>query len=445
MKPRIAILSAAHFCEYIQKLLVYYHLNLDDKCTLHYYSYETIEELPELYEGLFDKYDGFCVTGNTSLELLKTCFGGKRKPIRSISAKSAEYYKEFFFLVNQNRELDLSSVALDSYYWIGNQSSANIIDFIDEDRRLSDIQRDIVQNVSVEQILSAEKTIVEGAKKAWENQEITLVVCRFSSAFPALQKAGIPAAFVYPTSDTIVSAIDLIIRDIEEEQLREEFPAVMFLTSHNIEKDLFAENNIHILDIQKALWEFDKEYVTGFIINQVHYGFEIYTTRRIVRQITEDFKNCNLEKYIFGKTGLEVQTGYGIGQTIVKARQNALEAYALARKNRKSYLLKEDKSIVGPLNDENVMELPGEISAELQVAAQKTGLSVHTLQRVRSAVRLLETDEITTQDLASCLQVTVANANRFLNALLEAGYAEITQKKKSYSKGRPSRIYKIFL
>lgn len=71
---------------------------------------------------------------------------------------------------------------------------------------------------------------------------------------------------------------------------------------------------------------------------------------------------------------------------------------------------------------------------------------IHTRTLKRSALSVTEmlgTKELTTLDLASSLQVTAANANRFLNALLKSGYAEIVSEKKSYSKGRPSRIYKI--
>lgn len=118
MKPKIAIISSAHFCDYIKWMITYYHLNLEEHCTLHYYEYDQISGLPDVYEQIFDEYDGFCVTGNTSRLVIQMQCPDKKKPIRSISAKSAEYYKEFFFLINEHRDLSLGRVALDSYYWM---------------------------------------------------------------------------------------------------------------------------------------------------------------------------------------------------------------------------------------------------------------------------------------------------------------------------------------
>lgn len=63
----------------------------------------------------------------------------------------------------------------------------------------------------------------------------------------------------------------------------------------------------------------------------------------------------------------------------------------------------------------------------------------------RSALELIGSREITTQELAGALQITAANTNRFLNALQQNGFAQIVGEKKSLMKGRPSRIYRLEL
>ena len=107
-----------------------------------------------------------------------------------------------------------------------------------------------------------------GAKKAWEEGSIDLVVCRFSSAFPALQREGIPAAFVYPTSDTVVGALDALFRDIEEKRRKEEYPAVLFLASEQNEDGVESGISMDNLILQKCLLEFDREQMAGFVVNQ---------------------------------------------------------------------------------------------------------------------------------------------------------------------------------
>jgi DNA-binding IclR family transcriptional regulator len=47
----------------------------------------------------------------------------------------------------------------------------------------------------------------------------------------------------------------------------------------------------------------------------------------------------------------------------------------------------------------------------------------------RSALELIGSREITTQELAGALQITAANTNRFLNALQQNGFAQIVGEK----------------
>ena len=75
--------------------------------------------------------------------------------------------------------------------------------------------------------------------------------------------------------------------------------------------------------------------------------------------------------------------------------------------------------------------------------AEAAGLSAPTIQRIASVSQLLGSAELTTQELASAMQVTVANANRFLNALVKSGQAHIATEKRSASKGRPRRVYHL--
>ena len=57
----------------------------------------------------------------------------------------------------------------------------------------------------------------------------------------------------------------------------------------------------------------------------------------------------------------------------------------------------------------------------------------------------MQTNIITSRELASKLDVTVVNANRVLNSLVEGGYAETTFNKSTISRGRPSKVYRINL
>ena len=93
-----------------------------------------------------------------------------------------------------------------------------------------------------------------------------------------------------------------------------------------------------------------------------------------------------------------------------------------------------------PLSQEEAPAGAGEVYQKL---AGRTGLSAMTLQRISAAMDLLGRKELTTQELAGALQVTVANANRFMNQLQAAGAAVVVGEKKAPVRGRPTRIYEI--
>lgn len=449
MKPRVALLSAPHYCDYIKQLMQHFGFDFNDLCTLDFYEYNLITELPALYRQIYEQYDGFCMTGNFTKELILQLDGPLQKPIQSIYAHSPEYYKEFFYLVNENRDIDFKRVVTDFSLWLGERSPlpipSNVEEFINHNRRFADLQTQLLDYVSTEDILHAEKDIVTNASALFNQGKADHIVCRFATAYKKLQEKGIPCSFVYPASDTVVDTFQLLVSEIRLAQMDSDLPSVLYVTSDALLSDGLSSINSNNLSLQQSLLEFDQENTAGLVIRQAPRSYEIYTTQQIIKNITDNFTNCRLKSFVFSRTGLEIQVGYGIGANVMKARNNASAASKIAQRNKKSYLIDQNETLVGPLDTSAQTCTAKEAAPAVLQAAADSRLSLSTIQRILSAAELLGTKELTTQDLASSLQVTPANANRFLNALLKSGYAEIVSEKKSYSKGRPSRIYKILL
>lgn len=445
MKQKIAVLAPKHFCEYIQSMLSFYHLDFSKKCELHFYKYEHQTELAPLYDRLYEEMDGFCVTGNFSVHILHTLAKHPMKPIQSISAKSTDFFKEFFRLLNENRNLDLNRIVIDTFLWSGESSSRTIQDFISADRRLVDIREKILNHMSIDEIINAENLVLDQAQKLWAEKTIDHIVCRLASAYPLLQQNDIPCSFAYPACDTVVDAIEILTSQIALSEIEKGLPAVICITSDELQKDFISGLNINSLNLQQAILEFDRTYTTGFVLKQSTNGYEIYTTRQVIQDITHHFTSCSLTDYIVSHFNIQAQIGYGIGQDVMRARYNALEACSIAKRQKESYLIMADGTLVGPLNSQNVLNISNSTSSSILEAAENSGLAVSTIQRILSVEKLLGTNELTTQDLASSLQVTVANANRFMNALVKGGCAQVISQKKSHSKGRPSRIYRILI
>ncbi len=449
MKPKILFLSAAHYCEHIKQLLKYYDYNFDNLCTLDFYEYESIAELPSLYRRFYDQYDGFCVTGLFSKRVISQVDDLPRKPMQCIYARSLEYYKEFFFLINENRSIDLKRVILDFSLWFDTDTQRrtpeNAEEFIHANYRFSDRQSQIIEHTSIDVMMAAEENIVKNAVSLIKENKADHIACRFATAYEKLKERGIPCSYIYPTIDTIIDTMQLLTSDIRQAQMDLDLPAVLHITSDALTFEESTGINPVNLQIQQCLLEFGQEHTTNLVIRQVLYGYEIYTTQQIVKEITNQFTACCLKTFVFGRTGIDIQVGYGIGANVIKARNNAAAASKIAQRNKKSYMINQNEVLVGPLETAGTSNERKEVPASVLAASRASRLSVTTIQRIFSVTEMLGTKELTTQDLASSLQVTIANANRFLNALLKSGFAEITSEKKSYSKGRPSRIYKILL
>lgn len=445
MKPKIAILAPKHFCDYLKKMSTFYHMDFEEKCELSYHEFELFAELSGLYEQIWDQYDGFCVAGNFTKQIILQKGKSKLKPLESISARSTEYYKAFFELLKQNRETDLSRVFIDTYLWGGDKVPKTVEEFTKTDWLLVDLRNVLLSEMSIEEIMNIEKRALKKAKTLWDENAADLILCRQTTIYPLLKEAGIPCSFVYPSADGLLDALSLLIGKIRLNQAEAELPAVIYVTSDELQKDVMSGISTNHLNLQKAILEFDQSNTTGFVTKQAMNGYEIYTTKQVVKNITENFTVCQLQKFILSRLGMNVQIGYGIGQTVMRARYNALEACTVAKRGNDSYLMTADGSLIGPLDEKNVLKVSGNVNVRVLTAAKQSKLSISTIQRIISVTELLGTDELTVQELSQALQVTVANANRFMNALVKSGFAEITSEKKSYSKGRPSRVYKLLL
>lgn len=445
MQPKITVIAPEHFCTYIQALDNRYNMKLSKNYDLTYCPCERLAEMLPLYESMWESSDGFCVAGSFTKQMLLRSAKKVAKPVESISARSMEFYREFFFQLNQNRALDLNRVILDSYLWGGSAVPRTVEEFIRVDRLLVDIRQELLGHMSTEMILNTEQTVLARAQELWKAGEADLFLCRLATAYPLLQEAGFPCSFVYPAADTVLDTLQLIASHIALRRMADELPAAVCIRAGERKKELPDGLDMDSLDLQKAVLEFDREMTAGFVIRQIASGCEVYTTKQVIRRLTDEFHACGLRRFIAGHTNIPVSIGYGIGQTIADARSHAFEAEEISKRSGGSYLMTEDSSLIGPMDAKAVLNVSGTASEEILAAAKASGLSVSTIQRILSVTGLLGRSEMTTQELAASLKVTVANANRFLNALEKSGFAEVSSERRSYSKGRPSRIYRLKL
>ena len=412
-------------------------------CDITPLEYERMAELPGIYQAHHDQFDGFVVTGNIAKEVILRGRGDDDKPLHSISGLSVEYYQEFFRLILENRSIDFSRVMLDSGLWVPGRGPQSVEEFLQRRLAVEKKQVKLARSLSMELLERAEQIILDNARRCLDRGELDLVVCRFSTAYQVLRQAGIPCSFVYPDPDNIVDTLTLLLQDIKLEHLSGGLPAVILLSAPSLQGDPLTDVSADSVGVQRCLLEFDQEHTAGFVIKRAAGGFEIYTTQQAVRRVTGGFSTCPLRQYLFSRLGLEVHVGYGVGRDIMRARSHALDACAASRRDGHSYAVLQDGNLVGPLDLGRAGGGGRDVLPQAPRVAEAAGLSAPTIQRIASVSQLLGSAELTTQELASAMQVTVANANRFLNALVKSGQAHIATEKRSASKGRPRRVYHL--
>lgn len=438
-KLRIAILTSSYLIPWIKDCLG----NYDKDYEISFLEYHNTEELPQLYQKFEDDYDGFITTGMMAKEFIIRTLESTKKPIYSINSTTSEYYRTYFNLLNQNRTLDLSKVMLDTELWLLDELQVSSNDFLKNHFSVEEQRNKIVENVTLEQLRNAKVTVLNNARLFFMEDKFDILVCRHSDVMEQLEEEKIPCVFVYPDKQNIELAFKSLLNEISLRQMRDRLPVVISIFSEVCQNRALAEINMESINLQKSLLEFNKNNTCDFLIRHSINGFEICTSLKTALRITNSFQECQLSQYLKKQLNFIPFIGYGIGYSIQQARENSLKALKEAKRTKYSYVINEQGDLIGPLDSEQLFRISSFPSQEVVSAAKKSGLSTVTIQKVLSVLDLLNTNKITTQELATKLNVTVVSANRFLNSLVKSGYAIVTNEKKFSVKGRPSKVYKI--
>lgn len=439
MNHKIALLADYYLEEYLRNIVGQLKVDID----LTIIPYKSLKELHDLYPTIEDKYDSFATMGNLSYKLLSHVGKTSEKLIYPISREPADYYRNFFLLLHKDRNIDFRKTFLDLSLY-GDIPPQSVKDFYDDPETFINQRQKYVEGVSLGKILNFEDNILDNVLGMYQAGKLERVICQYGYVARSLAERDIPYSFVLPDPDNILDVLELLDNKFRLSQTRGNFPATIYVTTEQLQTNNLQTNSLDSINLHKYLIEFNYEFAGDFIIQPAHRGYEIFTSRQFVGLITQEFTSCLLNQYLFNKLGKEVLIGYGVGNDIMTSRNNAIEAGRLALEKKTSHLIFEDASIqvLDEITEEQIRSQQDE---KLEEVARKSRLSINTILRIKSVINTLNTNELTTRELATSLQVTNANVNRFLNRLEEAGFAEIIGEKRSLSKGRPSQIYKINL
>jgi hypothetical protein len=169
----------------------------------------------------------------------------------------------------------------------------------------------------------------------------------------------------------------------------------------------------------------------------------LVTTRGPLADVTGNFAALPMLRRLADRHPV-VRIGFGLGRSAAEAESLARRALSRARRLgdvAAVLALRGDTDLV--LDSATPPPRSGE--ASLAVLAQRVGLSVPTLERLRTAREYAGASPLTTREVATRLGVQQRTARRMLQRLELAGLAERTGSLTSGASGRPLTLYRLTL
>lgn len=410
-----------------------------DHCEVVMLPYHRLHETPELYRQNEQLVDGFVLT-ELAYFYLNDQWDSFPIPTYFFQISEQEFYKKLFQLSVNQRDLDFSRVYIDflsaynNFFGIKDVLEPDAMPLTLSPFRITDKIHEEVLNEHIEH---------------WQAGKIDLSLTRMSNIVQDLAEQGIPHLYLFPSPDSIVQQFEHIISELAAIKLAESRIAIGYVTMESVDtaKESLNEWELRQMLLHKSLLEFSTEQKVPFIIQKSNNSFEIISSFKDLKTLTDNLTQCLLLTYLEKTLPFPVHIGWGVGNSMYKARINAQSANSMsaASKSMGTYVVTDSDQIIGPLGEESCLTYRNQVNEFVKRKSEETDLSTLQLQKIMAVLAKTERNELTAEELAYHLGITVRSANRMLNQLEEKGVARILYKKQEKLRGRPKKIYQIQL
>lgn len=441
---RIAILATEYLYDYLRESVE--KLNLDYETEIFiYYNYVHIVDL---YRQLENRFDGFITTGPAPMQSIKKSIP-ECKPISFFLCSDSNYYKIFFEVIYKYQDWNFEYGYFDFCdYLLPDQESA-LVPYLSGGtfKEWLDRNNRYMSEMSIEDIQESTKRKLDKHIRLWNSGKIKYSLSRMSPIMPQILEAGVNCYYISFSLDDIDHCLKQLTQEILVMQLRNNQPAAIDILLPMGELDSLEQYQSRYELLERLITAFNKKYLCDFIVRETHLGVRISTNYKTVEKITHAFSTCLLKDYITQSGGFDVYIGYGLGSDLSQAEANAIDASREAKisSGKESYLINEQRNLIGLFGDGNDLSLQSDISPYIRELSDRTGLSTLTIQKLIAALKITGTEEVTTQDLSRILHITVRSANRFVSTLVKCNLAKALYSKQTNTKGRPSKVYQFYL
>ncbi|MGE7910298.1 hypothetical protein [Lysinibacillus xylanilyticus] len=139
--------------------------------------------------------------------------------------------------------------------------------------------------------------------------------------------------------------------------------------------------------------------------------------------MTNNFSQDALVEALFESLPFTFHIGWGIGQNIDEAQKAHIANQKARQQEKPSFIITESGQLISPNTEEKVVLQMTEETPELQRLSEKLNISLLLIQKILSVIEKTNTNELTSDDIALHLGITIRSSNRILNELESKGVA----------------------
>lgn len=311
------------------------------------------------------------------------------------------------------------------------------IDFLNKEEVIGafgelDIDHSNMQILEFENPVTSDQ-IVDHHARLWQSGKVTCAITCLYSVYKKLTEMVIPAYCIVPTRHAIQDSLHLALAKVKEKTFENNQIAICLISfDAGIQTSKRDQRLASISEILQTNWQ---------MVSEEKYLF--YTTKGFIFSLTKGYTRL---PYFMEHLCL----GVGIGDTVIEATERARLAHDKSQfeDGNQLYIVENNNAVtrVHTEAEDKLLKYESRSYDELlrQIAAE-TGLSISTLSKIQYVAKVSSKRELSAAELARQLNITIRSARRFMQSLVNEGYAEVTGGEQPLDRGRPRNIYKLHM
>lgn len=444
MSYRIMLLLKPHIRQYCEKILGTSREDVE----FTYREYNELSELSSIFRQEKAQYDGFITSGYIPLITIQQLIeSGEEVPTACFNIEVEHIYQLMLKMMLLKKDPDVNRIGID-FLEDGYTLSQALIE-----EKLPDMAVNFVQELieyPPEDIETKENELIESYRKKLEHNELDLILTQFYTVCRTGESYGIPSYYVNPSANELRRTFFSLKQQMKMKRMRGNVPgAIVILPREKETWGITNEEREHcLLELKQAVMILNKKYMNSLVLKESYSGYEIYTNSTLIKDMTDNYNSCGVQALLKNEMNFDGVISYGIGATLNQARMNAWEAAAYGKKvlgkDQGSFLMDENETVfLLDASPEEKAAQPAEATKYLREVAGSVRLSVETISKLSSMMRLEGSDEVTAAQIVKSLGISPRTTSKILNNLVQYGYAELIGQESLGGKGRPVKHYRL--